>query len=245
MLYIIVVVMFFGSIHHRNYSEYDSTSWVSQGGKHAIYWVFPATYQYSGNGSYKEGQDIARRYIKNSMSNDNISSLPNNPFEGSSYYMKVAKAALIDLGVLNILHAWSAGMAINFLTPSAANAPVVRAMQHPSFYATPGNGAFEKLLNYVTNTDSLNYLLIIVVGTIISLLFFIVSIFGIYKIIKLKRLKAHDRESFLFLFFIIFYFVTITGPIVGVKYQMPTDLVMTIFFTYALVNFRKNINENP
>jgi hypothetical protein len=232
MLYLIPVIIIFGPTHYRNYNEYNSFSLVSQGGGHALYWVVPATYQYSGQGSYQEGQVFAEDYIKHTMKRDNLSKLPDNPFEDSSYHMKVAKEALSELGLLNILHAWSAGSVINLLTPSAVYAPIVRSMDYSSFYATPGNGAVEKLLNYVTSTNSILYLSIIVIGAISSLIFLIISVFGFYKMVKFNRTNVQNIGIILFSLLIMTYILTITGPVVGVKYRLPIEPIMTLFIAY-------------
>jgi len=244
LLYAIPIVIVFGSTHYRNYYEYNSFSLTSQGGGHAIGWVVPATYQYSGQGSYQEGQVLAKNYLKGAMNRDKFQISIDNSFENSNYEMKVAKELLMELGFLNILHAWSAGAVINLLTPSVAYSPIVRAMEHPSFYATPGNGAIEKLLNYVSNTTGLLYLLIIIFGTITSLLFLIISIFGLYRMIKSRWIdRRNSKEILLFLLFTVVYFIAITGPIVGVKYRLPIEPIMTVFLSYALVEFRKNLNS--
>ena len=235
----IPIVIAFGSIHHRNYYEYNSFSLTSQGGGHALYWVVPATYQYSGQGSYQEGQALVKDRLKDAMQRDGYQMSTNNPFKISDYRMQVAKEALLDLGFLNMLHAWSVGTAINLLAPSAAYAPEIRAMEHPSFYATPGDGAVEKLLNYVTNTDGLLYLSIITIATIISLVFLIISVFGFYKMTKPGWFERQNIAILLFSLFIIIYFMAITGPIVGVKYRLPIEPIMTMFFSYALVRFTK------
>jgi len=241
LLYIIPIVITLGPIHHRNYYEYNSFSLTSQSGGHTLGWVVPATYQYSGQGSYQEGQVLAKNRLKDAMRIDDFQMSNDNLFENSSYKMRVAKELLTELGFLNVLHAWSAGMIINLLTPSIAYSPVVRAMEHPSFYATSGNGVIEKLINYVTNTNSLLYLLIITTGTIISIVFLIISLFGIYRMIKLKRFKEENRGILLFLLFIMIYFIVITGPIVGVKYRLPIEPIMTVFFSYALVRYKRQI----
>lgn len=243
LLYVLPVVVAFGSIHYRNYSEYNSFSLVSQGGGHAMYWVVPATYQYSGQGSYQEGKIFAKNHIINAMKRDGIEVLPSNSFKDSNYHMKVAKEALLELGLLNVLHAWSAGALINFLSPSAAYAPVVRAMDHPSFYATPGNGTIEKLINYVFNTNSWFYLFIITIGTLSSIVFLIISIFGIYKMAVYKSTTmSHDRKILLFSLFIMLYFIAITGPIVGVKYRLPLEPIMVLFFSYAFIRYRSKLS---
>ena len=243
-LSIVVFVIIFGGIHHRNYQQYDSFSLVSQGGRHLLYWVLPATYQYSGQGSYQDGQKLAQEHFDTSIKNSMLQNPDNNPFKENDYYMQVAKEALSELGLLNILHAWSAGTVINLLSPSIAYAPAARAMKHPSFYETPGDGTVNKLFNYVTNTDSLLYLSIITIGTIISMVFLIISVFGFYRMKKFEWVIGQNREILLFSLFVIIYFMAITGPIVGVKYRLPLEPIMTMFFSYALVKFSKNYMGN-
>jgi len=244
LIYLIPVVIALGPIHHRNYDKYSSFLLVSQGGKHTLKWVVPSVYQYSGQGSYQEGQLLAKDYFEDSMRRDNLQMVTNDPFKNSSYQMQAAKGLLTELGLFNIVHAWSAGAIINFLSPSAAYAPVVRAMDHPSFYATSGDGAIEKLINYITNTNGFIYLMIIVVGSLISLIFLVVSMFGAYKMIKFPQPGRWNKGTILFLLFIIIYFVAITGPIVGVKYRLPIEPVMIIFFSYTWIYFRKKKDKD-
>ena len=240
LIYIIPIVMVFGSIHYRNYNEYNSFSFVSQSGGHAIHWVVPGTYQYSGQGSYQEGQAFARDHIELAKSTDGIDTISDNPFTNSAYHLKVTKGALIELGLLNVLHAWSVVSVINLLAPSVAYAPVVRAMEYPSFYATLGDGAVEKLINYVTSSNGLTYLSIIVFGALISLFFLILSILGLYKMIEFWRLEKKNTEVILFALFIVMYFLAITGPVVGVKYRLPLEPIMALYATYAVIYFLKN-----
>jgi len=239
LLYIIPIVIVFGSIHYRNYYEYNSFLLTSQGGGHALHWIVPATYQYSGQGSYQEGQLLVKNRLEKTIRKDGFQISTTDSFKNSSYKMNVAKEMLTELGLLNVLHAWSAVAVINLLTPSIAHAPVVRTMEHPSFYETPGDGAIEKLFNYTANTDSLLYLSIIIIGSMISLVFLIISAVGLYKMINFERFIMIYGEILLFLLFIVIYFIVITGPIVGVKYRLPIEPIMTIFFSYTLVKFRK------
>ena len=90
----------------------------------------------------------------------------NNPFENDSYKMQVAKEILTELGLVNILHSWTVGSAINLISPSVAFAPIVRKIEHPSFYAVPGSGVTEKLLNYISNMNGMLYLFIILSGVV-------------------------------------------------------------------------------
>ena len=63
VLYIVVVVVLIGGIHKSNYQQYGSTALVSQTGTHILGWVIPATYQYSGQGNYQEGQQLSRERL--------------------------------------------------------------------------------------------------------------------------------------------------------------------------------------
>ena len=238
LIFLIPIVIAFGAIHQRNYYEYNSFSLVNQGGVHALKWVVPAVYQYSGQGSYQDGQKFAQKHLELSTKKSILDNIANNPFKSDDYYMKAAKKALSELGLLNMLHAWSAGAVINLLSPSVASAPSVRSMEHPSFYETPGKGVIEKLVNYVTNTDGLTYLLIITIGTIISMMFLITSFFGLYKMIRSEWFTGVNREIIIFSLVVIIYFVAITGPIVGVKYRLPFEPILTMFIAYLFVKFK-------
>jgi len=240
LLYMVPVAIVFAPIHYQNYQEYNSFSLTSQGGGHALHWIVPATYQYSGQGSYQEGQILAKDSLENTMHIDGFQVPTKNPFENSSYKMKVAKELLKDFGFLNVLHAWTAATVINLSTPSIAYMPVVRSMDHPSFYSTIGDGAINKLFNYVKNTDNLLYLLLITIGTVTSLVFLYLSLFGFYIILKTTCTNKNNLEILLFSVVIIAYFIIITGPIVGVKYRLPIEPLMTLFSTYAIIDFLKN-----
>jgi len=241
LLYLIPIVITLGPIHSRNYSDYNSLSLVSQGGSHALYWVVPATYQYSGQGSYQEGQELARARLKKAIHKDGSQKNESNPFKNSSYQLKIAKEIITDMGMLNVLHAWSVGSILNVFAPSAVYAPVVRQMEHPSFYKTSGNGVIEKIINYIFNASSFKYLSIIFISFLTSLSFVIVCAFGFYKMMKAIPRKGTNIEFslFLFLFFLVVYFLAITGPIVGVKYRLPFEPILIIYFSYAFLKYRK------
>jgi len=237
IIYLIPVTIVLGPIHYRNYEKYNTFQLTSQGGKHTLGWVVPAVYQYSGQGDYEEGQLLAKNRFKESMYNDNFQMSANNPFENDSYKMQVAKEILTELGLVNILHSWTVGSAINLISPSVAFAPIVRKIEHPSFYAVPGSGVTEKLLNYISNMNGMLYLFIILSGVVASLFFVIVSIIGFYNFIKSNIYREKYTTIVIFSIFLFFYFFAITGPIVGVKYRLPVEPIMTLYFTYALINF--------
>ncbi len=219
--------------HLRNWQQYGSSSFVSQSGSHVLGWVVPAVYQYSGKGSYQEGQILTRSRLDQALKAEGLSELPANPFASSQFSTKVAKSVLQELGAVAVVKAWAVGAAINMVVPSAAFAPVVRAMDHPSFYATPGNGALEKIWNYVTDGSGALYLSILATGTLSSLAFFLLYLGGWW--VALRDRVRFPRSVFVLLTLIILYFLGITGPIIGSKYRLPIEPVMTVFVTYAIL----------
>jgi hypothetical protein len=142
------------------------------------------------------------------------------------------------------MHAWTVGAVINFLSPSAAFAPIVREMEHPSFYATPGYGVVEKLINYVTSTNGLVYLIIIISGTLISFIFIVASLAGLYSILKSDPSSEQKNAILILSVFLIVYFLAITGPIVGVKYRLPLEPIMVLYVAHLVSNYlKKKINK--
>ena len=232
-LYILVVGVLLGGIHHRNYQQYGSTSFTSNTGSHLLNWVVPATYQYSGQGSYQEGQKLAREKLAFVLQNDHLERLPSNPFASSSYQANVGKELLFEFGFMNILKAWVVGSTINLLAPSVAYAPALRAMEHPSFYETEGSGIVDKLLQYIKNSSGLLYLSILAVGTIISIIFTILSLLGLFKIFSSVSLVTTTS-----LILLVCYFLAITGPIIGVKYRLPMEPILLLFVVNFLTRFR-------
>jgi 4-amino-4-deoxy-L-arabinose transferase-like glycosyltransferase len=228
-LYLVIVGTLLGGIHQRNYQQYGSTALVSQTGTHLLGWVVPATYQYSGQGSYQEGQQLSRERLALALHGDKLEVLSSNPFESSSYQANVAKDVLFDLGFLNTLKAWVVGSTINLLAPSVAYTPALRSMDHPSFYETEGNGIVEKLFNYIKNSSGFLYLSILAVGTIISVIFTMLALVGVFKMIS-----ALPPITVTTLLLLVGYFFAITGPIIGVKYRLPIEPILTLFATYFL-----------
>lgn len=221
--------------HWRNWDSYRSTAFVSQGGTHLLGWVVPAVYQYSGKGSYEEGQRLANVRLQAGLLARGLTALPPDPFEASNFQSQVAQSLFQEFGLGSMLKAWIIGSAVNMIVPSAAFAPVVRSMDHPSFYATPGKGALEKIWNYLTDASGWIYLSILAVGTLTSLAFCVLFLGGWWFAWRDK--VRFPRSVLLLLTLVLLYFLAITGPIIGSKYRLPIEPVMTIFVAYALLRF--------
>ena len=231
-IYLTVVTVLLGGIHQRNYQRYGSTALVYQTGTHILGWVVPATYQYSGQGSYQQGQQLARERLASTLQHDQLEVLSTNPFESSFYLTNVGKEILFEFGFIKILKAWSVGSVVNLLAPSVAFSPALRAMEHPSFYETEGNGIVEKLFNYIKNSDGFLYLSILAIGTVISVIFTILALIGAFKMIL-----TLPSIIVTVLIFLVGYFFAITGPIIGVKYRLPIEPILILFVTYFLIEY--------
>ena len=230
-LYLAVVVAILGGIVQHNYNQYGATNLTSDTGRHVLGWIVPATYQYSGKGSYQEGLILAKEKLDLALRRDNLVELPLNPFEKSSYKANVGKEILLDFGYGSILKAWISGSIINLLSPSVAFAPALRSLEHPSFYETEGDGVVSKLLNYIKNSNGFLYLSILAVGTIISILFIFLSLIGV-----LKMFSTYSVITTSTLILLVGYFLAITGPVLGLKYRLPIEPILIIFVTYAILN---------
>jgi hypothetical protein len=243
---ILIMVALLGPQHLRNWQQYGSTSFVSQGGAALLGWVVPATYQYSGQGSYEQGQELARSRLDSALSADHLDSLPSNPFRASEYQSAVAKAILNELGAGSVIKAWGVGSAVNLIVPSVAFSPAVRAMEHPSFYGTAGRGIIEKLWNFVTDSNGVLYLLILFVGTATSLAFLFFAVFGWCQTLRgLKsRTGARNEQRVLVAYsLIVAYFMVLTGPIIGSKYRLPIEPIMMVYAIGAIYRFFPGIKR--
>jgi hypothetical protein len=219
--------------HWRNWDSYKATGFVSQGGTHLLGWVVPGVYQYSGKGSYDEGQRLAKTRLEAELEVSGISSLPTNPFEASRLKSQTALLLFQEFGLQSMLKAWLVGAAVNMAVPSAAFAPVVRAIDHPSFYATPGSGVLEKMWNYVTDASGALYLSILAVGAISSIIFCLAFMVG-WWLSWVGRQPVSRPVMFLMTAMIV-YFLAVTGPIIGSKYRLPVEPIMTIFVAFVIV----------
>jgi len=229
VLYLAIASIFLGGIHQRNYHEYGSTEFVSQTGVGILGWIVPGVYQYSGQGSYQEGQSMAKKKLDAALQRDNLKILPKNPFEDSSYRANVGKDILLEMGVVNIIKSWVVGATVNMLAPSVSFSPALRAIDHPSFYKTKGDSLTDKLFNYIKNSSVFLYILILAIGSISSVLFAVLALLGIFKIFS-----NVSYVKIITLLFLVFYFLAITGPIIGVKYRLPIEPILILFATCFL-----------
>jgi 4-amino-4-deoxy-L-arabinose transferase-like glycosyltransferase len=238
VIYSTVVIVLLGSVHQYNYQKYNTMRFASHTGATLLKWVVPAAYQYSGQGDYQEGLQLSDKKLAFALKRDQLDSLPLNPYDSSDYQASIAKEILFEFGFFNILKAWVAGSVMNLVAPSVAFAPALRAMDHSSFYETKGDGMVEKLFNYIKNSSGILYVLILVIGTIISTLFILLATIGM-----VKMFLQFPPVTVITLIALVGYFLVVTGPIIGVKYRLPIEPLLTLFASYSVLIFlQKNIH---
>ena len=71
-------------------------------------------------------------------------------------------------------------------------------------------------------------------------IFIIIFVYGLYKMAYFAWVENRNREILFLSLFIIIYFLAITGPVIGVKYRLPIEPIMTLFFAYAASNLLRN-----
>jgi len=227
---LLVAAIIISPQHFKNWMDHGSFAYASQGGSHMLGWVVPAVFQYSGEGSYQQGQELGSRYLNQVLLSHQLAELPSDPFESSELTKEAATLALKELGITAVAKAWVIGSAVNMITPSASYAPAVRSMKHASFYETKGDGALEKIRNYLIEAKNISYVLVLSIGALSSVLFFMLFSFGWW--IAWRDRETFPRSILIFLTLPVFYFLVITGPIIGTKYRLPIEPIMTVFIAY-------------
>ncbi len=225
-------IFLLGPLHLNNWDRYQTVDLVSQTGTALLNWVLPGTVQYSGIGSYQEGKHLASQKLADRMRSDNLTELPSNPFLASEYQSEVAIQAIKELGVVSIARAWFVGSILNIAAPSIMSAPFFRAMNTQSFYYTEGAGVVDKMLNFLS-VNSLTFNLLFLIGTLISGALAALSLTGFLLLLQSKSFDL--RIAVYFLTVMGLYFLLITGPIIGSKYRLPIEPIMTMFAVYAIV----------
>src|SRR4029077_13344822 len=100
-----------------------------------------------------------------------------DPFQQSSLYTSLAGAELSSISPLTFIKAWSEGAATNLLAPAALGDPRVRAMEKPSFFATPGQSMWERGVHYF-KSSSLAFTIVLIAGVAGSFLSIALSAIG-------------------------------------------------------------------
>ena len=219
----------------RNYSKFDVVSITSQSGLHLSRYLVPLAIHFSEGVSYEEAVNEVTDRVKLSKQSGHIDE--NNPFKESYYESKVSIERLFELGILKTTYSWIVGSTLNLASSGVMTMPWVRSLPHNSFYNTPGENIIQKIAVFISDADSLKYLLVVIIANAISLILFIVKLFGVYFLVNMPY-RYGGKWIVFFILGVIFYFLLITGPIIGVKYMLPIEPLLTILLTIGFINIK-------
>lgn len=212
----------------RNHALYGHLALTSQGGSHALGWVAPAALEFGAGVPFDDGRRLMAELYARAYP------MPlRDPFAASDQAAAVARAALGELGVVGLARAWLSGAALNLAVPSAAAVPMFRRLDRPSFYATPGDGAFDKAINAVRSTDDPTALVVLGLGAAAMVAIRLVQFVGLARVGR--RLLS---LPWLFLLGVALYVLVVTGPVTGVKYRLPLEPLLMVLFALGLVGRR-------
>ena len=233
-VFFFIVSIFLAPLIERNYRQFDTVSITSQAGLHLSRYLVPLAIHFSEGVSYEEAVNEVTGKIERSKQSDQTDN-ESNPFEVSRYESKVSIERLFELGVARITYSWIVGSTLNLISSGVMVMPWVRGLPHNSFYNTTGGNIIEKVINFISDADSLKYLLVIVLANIISLFLFVIKMSGVYFLVK-NPSQYGGGWVVVFILGIITYFLLITGPVIGVKYMIPVEPFLTVL---AVVGFTK------
>lgn len=229
---LIPLALLVGPLLARNTAAYGHAALTSQGGTHSLYWVVPLAREFARGIPFEQSQEELRTRVQRRLEQQSRVELPENPFERSGVLMDVARGALLEMSLGELVHAWGAGVVINLFAPSWSAVPYVSNLERPRFYETAGNTPFEKVWNFLGDEKSHDYLLWVAPAILLTVILRALCFWGIISAIT-RRLV--NRKALLYLAAVCIYLLAITGPVVGVKYRLPLEPVLTIFTAVGLV----------
>jgi hypothetical protein len=191
----------------NNIIYHDTYSLTSQSGSHVAYWMVPGVLSISQNLDRKSSVDFVNREI------NKIGGLTNSPYKDSKTMLNISKEILSNESLFYISYAWLRSSALNIIVSPILIDSRVRNMTHPSF-AQEGN-IIKWVKSIIANKESLIYLNIILLSSILSLFSGLAFIIGYFIFFKSNFYLS------IISIFIIMFFCLITGPTLSPKYCLP------------------------
>lgn len=216
----------------RNVHHYGRLALVDQGGIHALMWVAPTAFEFLRGVPFEQGQQQMIDRVTASLAAEHLTALPDNPFAAANYQERVAKAALLELGVSGLARAWLDGAAVNLFAPTLAAVPPVAHLDRPHFYETAGSGLIDKLMNFEHRAAGSLFFWLMVPAISFTILCRGIELVALARIGRPGGLPLGPG---LYLVAVVGYFVAITGPVTGVKYRLELEPFLTILLASGLL----------
>ncbi|MDB9761452.1 glycosyltransferase family 39 protein [Alphaproteobacteria bacterium] len=196
----------------------DTYALTSQSGSHVAYWMVPGVLTLSKNLDRKLSVDLVNKKIHEN------GGLTDSPYKDSKIMLDVSRDILSKESILYISYAWFRSSVLNIIASPILIDIRVRGFTHASF-AEEGN-IIKWMKSIIANKDSLIYLSILMLASILSLFSGVAFIIGYYIFFK-----SNFNLSIISIF-IIMFFCFITGPTISPKYCLP--YIPIIFYLQAI-----------
>lgn len=214
---------------YRNFEQFGVITLSSQAGSHIAGWVAPLVRRAADGTPREIGAAALREEALGQAAAAGINLDRMKPFEQSQMLSRIGLDAIADYPFSAIVKAWASGAAINLGAPAVAVDTRIRALPHPSFDTTEGDGLFSQTVNFLSLSSS-TYLAVMGGGILLSVFFLGLQGYGIIVLSKETPWAAF------FAFLCIGYFLAVNGPVGSPKYRLPFEPVLIILSCLALRN---------
>ena len=235
--FIAVCALFAAPVVVRNLVGYGTAALTSQSGTHLAFWIVPlvreavdGTPQAVGASEMSAALDL--RLV------DPVSRA--NPFATSAALTELAREKLAEFGFVPIAKVWTIGAAINVLSPATLMIPQVMQLPRTGFYATQGDGPFDKAVNFMWRNDNAIYARWLVAGAAVELALKLLALAGLLAAFA----RLHSRLPTVVVIGWIVFLLAIYGPVASAKYRLPMEPIFGVFSAVALLALRARWSEH-
>jgi hypothetical protein len=214
---------------HRNFDQFGVIALTAQTGSHIVGWVAPLVRRAADGTPREIGSAALYADVSGQLSADGKKLEEMNPFEQSQSLTRFGLDAIVSYPFSTIVKAWANGAAVNLAAPAVAIDARVRALPHPSFDETKGDGLLGQTTNFLSQSSPA-YLAVMGGGILLSVLFLGLQGYGIVALTRDAPWAAF------FAALCIGYFLAINGPVGSPKYRLPFEPVLIVLSAIALRN---------
>jgi hypothetical protein len=209
----------------RNYVYFDKFALTSQSGTHLAIWIAPMLRQRQDGTPYEASVKKMHASI-DEAAKQNPDAF-RSPFEQSSLMTRLALAELSSISASTLIKGWIEGAAINLFAPATLGDPRVRAMEKPSFFATPGRSMTERAALYL-KSSSVAFAGVTIAGAAGSILSIALAAVGIACLFRARAAFAALAAM------PVVYFLLLNGPVGSAKYRIPMEPSLIVLAAVGL-----------
>lgn len=203
----------------RNHAETGDWTLTTQTGAHAAYWVVPLVMQAKDGTPWETGVALMRKRVEERYGLKAVGSA-----EDSRQLSEIAREALAELGPFAVAKAWAGGALINLGAPVATIFPPLAQMPRIGFFATPGDGMLERIVNFLFRSDNSVFAWSTVVGVVGVMAFRLLQLKGLAELFSRRDCLAPTALLLSWIAFIIL----VSGPIASPKYRLPIEPALMV-----------------